>query len=111
MITSASLAGLKKVVKTNLLLTKSFTCNNIVITMQVQTIFKAGNSNVVTIPTELMQQLNFRLGEKVMVEKSPVGQGLIIKKSGRGKYTDELNQWFKVFIKENGKILDELAVC
>lgn len=110
MITSASLAGLKKVVKTNLLLTKSFTCNNIVITMQIQTIFKAGNSNVVTIPAELMQQLNFRVGEKVVVEKSPVGQGLVIKKSGLVKYTDELNQWFKVFIKENGKILDELAV-
>jgi len=45
-----------------------------------------------------------------MVEKSPVGQGLVIKKSGQVKYTNELNQWFKVFIKENGKILDELAV-
>ncbi len=81
-----------------------------VITMQIQTIFKAGNSNVVTIPTELMQQLNFQVGEKVVVEKSPVGEGMLIKKSGQVKYTDELNQWFKVFIKENGKILDELAV-
>ncbi|MEK7514091.1 MAG: AbrB/MazE/SpoVT family DNA-binding domain-containing protein [Patescibacteria group bacterium] len=78
--------------------------------MQIQTIFKAGNSNVVTIPTELMQQLNFQVGEKVVVEKSPVGEGMLIKKSGQVKYTDELNQWFKVFIKENGKILDELAV-
>jgi len=78
--------------------------------MQIQTIFKAGNSNVVTIPTELMQQLNFRVGEKVVVEKSPVGEGMLIKKSGLVKYADELNQWFKVFIKENGKILDELAV-
>lgn len=78
--------------------------------MQIQTIFKAGNSNVVTIPTELMQQLNFRIGEKVVVEKSPVGEGMLIKKSGQVKYADELNQWFKVFIKENGKILDELAV-
>ena len=78
--------------------------------MQIQTIFKAGNSNVVTIPTELMQQLNFRVGEKVVVEKSPVGEGMLIKKSGLAKYADELNQWFKVFIKENGKILDELAV-
>jgi len=81
-----------------------------VITMQIQTIFKAGNSNVVTIPSQLMQQLNFRVGEKVVVEKSPVGQGMVIKKSGRVKYTDELGQWFKIFIKENGKILDELAV-
>ena len=81
-----------------------------VITMQIQTIFKAGNSNVVTIPTELMQQLNFQVGERVVVEKSPVGEGMLIKKSGQVKYTDELNQWFKVFIKENGEILDELAV-
>ncbi|MCG2692406.1 AbrB/MazE/SpoVT family DNA-binding domain-containing protein [Microgenomates group bacterium] len=78
--------------------------------MQIQTIFKAGNSNVVTIPTELMQQLNFQVGERVVVEKSPVGKGMLIKKSGQVKYTDELNQWFKVFIKENGEILDELAV-
>lgn len=91
-------------------MTKHCACNNMVITMQIQTIFKAGNSNVVTIPTELMQQLNFQVGEKVVVEKSPVGEGMLIKKSGQVKYTDELNQWFKVFIKENGKILDELAV-
>lgn len=92
-------------------MTREWFCNNIVITMQTQTIFKAGNSNVVTIPAELMQELNFRSGEKVMVEKSPVGEGMIVKKSkAKSKYKDELNQWFRVFIKENGKILDELAV-
>jgi len=110
MITSASLTGGKKVVKGKISLDKSFTCNNMVITMQIQTIFKAGNSNVVTIPSQLMQQLNFQVGERVVVEKSPVGQGLVIKKSGQVKYADELGQWFKIFIKENGKILDELAV-
>lgn len=79
--------------------------------MQVQTIFKAGNSNVVTIPAELMKELNLRVGEKVMVEKTPVGEGLMIKKNNsKSGYKDELDQWFKVFIKENGKILDELAV-
>jgi len=86
-------------------------CNNIVITMPLQTIFKAGNSHVVTIPTELMQQLDLRAGEKVSVEKAPLGNAMVIKKStNKIMFTDELNAWFKVFIKENGEILDELAV-
>ena len=79
--------------------------------MQLQTIFKAGNSHVVTIPAELMQQLDLRVGEKVSVEKAPLGEAMVIKKStSSAKFTDELNAWFKVFIKENGEILDELAV-
>jgi len=79
--------------------------------MQVQTIFKAGNSNVVTIPAELVQDVNLKPGEKVTVEKVPVGEGLIIKKTNtKSKYQDELNQWFRVFIRENGEVLDELAV-
>ena len=79
--------------------------------MQVQTIFKAGNSHVVTIPTDLMQELNLKVGEKVTVDKSPLGDAVVIKKSqSRVKFTDELAAWFKVFIKENGKILDDLAV-
>jgi len=92
-------------------LTKTATCNNIVITMPYQSIFKAGNSNVVTIPTELMKELNLKIGEKVVVEKSPVGQGFLVKKApSKRPYQDEMLQWFKIFVKENGAILDELAV-
>ena len=79
--------------------------------MQLQTIFKAGNSHVVTIPAELMQELNLRVGEKVVVAKSPLGDGMVIKKSlAKADHAGELAAWFKTFIKENGEILDELAI-
>lgn len=79
--------------------------------MQLQTIFKAGNSHVVTIPKELIDELNLKVGEKVTVEKAPLGDGVVIKKpKNDNRFAADLNAWFKIFIKENGKILDELAV-
>lgn len=74
-----------------------------VITMQIQTIFKAGNSNVVTIPTELMQQLNFQVGEKVVVEKSPVGEGMLIKKVAKLNTPTNLINGLKSLSKRMGR--------
>lgn len=79
--------------------------------MQLQRIFKAGNSHVVTIPAELMDELDFSAGEKVVIAKSPLGDGIVIKKSlTKVSHVGELAAWFKTFIKENAEILDELAV-
>jgi len=101
----------EKVCQAGVLLTEAYFCNNMVITMQVQTVFRAGNSNVVTIPSDLMQELNISVGEKVTVGKTPVGEGLLIKKTNmKNKHKDEMNQWFKIFIKENKEMLDDLAV-
>ena len=38
--------------------------------MQIQTVFKAGNSNVVAIPKDLSKELGFKSGQKVVVEKT-----------------------------------------
>ncbi len=79
--------------------------------MQVQKIFKAGNSKVVAIPPEIMAKVGLRLGDKVVVE--PANASLVVRKVGikvsKDKKT-ELKQWFKEFVKENGEILDELAL-
>jgi len=77
--------------------------------MQTQTVFRAGNSNVVTIPTNLMKELNIKVGEKVMVEKSPTGNGLLVKKTN-SRADDDFKNWVKVFIKENKETLDDLAL-
>lgn len=77
--------------------------------MQVQTVFKAGNSDVVALPKEL----GFKKGDKVTVEKASENEVLVKKVTSRKiKATaskTEFDKWLKVFIDENGKILDELA--
>lgn len=84
-------------------------CNNIVITMQVQTIFKAGNSDVVALPKEL----GFKKGDKVIVEKAAENEVLVKRVTSRKTKATasrtEFDRWLKVFIDENGEILDELA--
>lgn len=78
--------------------------------MQTQRVFQAGNSQVVAIPKDF----GFRVGHKVVVEKTP--DGVFIrraegaKKSSKAKSEAEFQSWLNVFIKENGEILDELAV-
>ena len=75
--------------------------------MQTQTIFKAGNSNVVAIPKHLMKELGLKKGEKVVVEKEKNKNSIMIKKVSGGK--GDFKKWLDVFLQENGDILDELA--
>lgn len=88
-------------------------CTNIVITMQTQIIFQAGNSSVVAIPKYLMEDLNLSVGSKVVVDKAD-DNSVIIKRTSPSKtkkgYVDAaFKKWLGVFLKENGEILDELA--
>jgi len=67
--------------------------------MQIQTIFKAGNSDVVSIPRDLADEY---------------GDDLIIKKvkkinKSKSKITTEFKSWLKSTLDEDGEILDELA--
>lgn len=83
--------------------------------MQIQTVFKAGNSSVVTIPKPLAKELGIRPGQKVVVEKASSGDGLVITKVGKtgvkkALIDAEFKQWLEVFLRENAEILDELAV-
>jgi antitoxin component of MazEF toxin-antitoxin module len=82
--------------------------------MQIQTVFKAGNSNVVAIPKELSQELKIKTGQKVIVAKDASGEAIVIKKVEKGKVKklsadQEFKRWWKAFLKDNSEILDELA--
>ena len=84
--------------------------------MQIQKVFQAGNSQVVAIPKALARELGLRVGHKVVMEKTPDGAGLVIKRADEGaprksktKTDAEFQAWLDVFMKENGEILDELA--
>ncbi|MCH7952137.1 hypothetical protein IH980_05355 [Patescibacteria group bacterium] len=83
--------------------------------MQVQSVYKAGNSMVVTIPKHLAKELGFHPGQKVLVEKAASGEELIVRKLGKAvakktRVDAEFKEWLEVFLKENAEILDELAV-
>ena len=80
--------------------------------MNIQKVFRAGNSNVVAIPQELIKKLNIKSGQKVLLEENSEGNILIKKVAKRKSISGEENfrKWWKTFIKENAGILDELAV-
>lgn len=92
-------------------LTINFFCTNIVITMQTQTIFQAGNSSVVAIP----KIFGFKKGERVVVEKiSDNEDAIVIKKVSAKKQNGsasgtEFKKWLKNVLEEDAEILDELA--
>ena len=70
--------------------------------MQVQTVFKAGNSNVVAIPKHLAREINLKPGQKVIVEKVQNEEGLVIKKLKKSEVKkpnvdEEFKKWWKVF--------------
>ncbi|KKU56619.1 hypothetical protein A3H89_03085 [Candidatus Amesbacteria bacterium RIFCSPLOWO2_02_FULL_48_11] len=80
--------------------------------MNIQTVFQAGNSKVVSIPPKLLSDLKIHTGDKVTVEKTS-DDTIIIKKAAPKtkavKSQADFEKWFKTFIDENGEILDELA--
>jgi antitoxin component of MazEF toxin-antitoxin module len=84
--------------------------------MQTQTIFKAGNSGVVSIPKNLMEELGFEIGKKVIVDKNEDGTEIVIKKVTKTKVSttksavnSEFKKWLKEATKEDVEILDQLA--
>ncbi len=76
--------------------------------MQVQTVFKAGNSNVVALPKDL----GFRVGDKITINK--LNGGLFIEEAVKQKpkkaIAKEFQKWLKDVLKEDKEILDELAI-
>lgn len=76
----------------------------------IQTIFQAGNSDVVALPKEL----GFKRGEKVVVEKGSDNGVVTIKKvslkKSKGTVSDvEFKKWLADVLEEDAEILDELA--
>lgn len=80
--------------------------------MSIQTVFKAGNSNVVSIPSAILSDLKIKTGDKVIIEKYN-NDSINIKKAStknnKLKSQTHFNNWYKTFIDQNGEILDELA--
>lgn len=81
--------------------------------MNIQKVFQAGNSKVVSIPASILSDLKIKTGDKVIVEQADEDTITIKKASPQTKSTkkskSDFEKWFKTFIDENGEILDELA--
>ena len=83
--------------------------------MQTQTIFKAGNSEVVAIPKHILKDLNLKLGQKVVVNKAPGIDAVIIQKVTKNKTKTsavggEFNKWLTNVLEEDKELLNELAI-
>lgn len=72
---------------------------------------------VVAIPKHIARDMNIRVGHKVVVDRSPDGESVMIKRSQKTAYPKkgsrasqvEFQKWLSEFMPENGEILDELA--
>ncbi len=80
--------------------------------MAIQTVFKAGNSQVVSIPKELAQKANIKPGDRVELEGTANGIAIkkIENKATKTKSDKDFKKWLDIFMDENGEILDELAI-
>ncbi|KKS87893.1 MAG: hypothetical protein UV63_C0049G0002 [Microgenomates group bacterium GW2011_GWC1_43_11] len=80
----------------------------------IQSIFQVGNSNVVSIPSRLLQEIGMKKGQKVTVDRIPDTDAIIVrpvtkKQTVALSETKEFQQWLDSFLKEDGQLLDELA--
>lgn len=84
--------------------------------MAIQKVFQAGNSQVVAIPKDLVRELGFRVGHKVVMTKTPDGQGLVVmrveegpSKKTKAKSNKEFDQWLAMILEEDKDLIQELA--
>jgi len=83
--------------------------------MDYQVVFKAGNSNVVSIPKKISKELGLKPGVRVVVEKDN-NNSVVVKKAENSQKTTkkasskEFDKWLKNVLKEDEKLLDELSV-
>jgi len=83
--------------------------------MLVQKLYKNGNSVAVTIPKELLHELNLRDGSEVVVSKDESQNTIVIEpknketKQNDSSLTPKFLKWLEDFNKEYGPALKELA--
>lgn len=80
----------------------------------IQTIFQVGNSNVVSIPSRMLQEIGMKKGQQVIVDRVPDSDAIIVrpvvkKHAKKESVSKEFQEWLDSFIKEDGALLDELA--
>ncbi len=83
--------------------------------MQIQTVFRAGNSDVVAIPKSLKEKYGITSGKKILIGDL-ADVGIVIKKVSKvrakveeDKVGKEFQKWLKGAIEEDAQILDQLA--
>lgn len=76
------------------------------------TIFQAGNSAAITIPHDLLKEMNLKIGQKVVLEKTPDARKFIVsplEKNSQPKGVSlEFKKWLNGFLKEDSELLDAL---
>lgn len=76
-------------------------------------IFRAGNSDVMTLPQPLLQEWRVGTGAELVLERVPDSEAILVfparKKTKDGVVTQEFKKWLDGFLDENAEILDELA--
>lgn len=80
--------------------------------MQVQTVFKSGNSDVVAIPSEVKKKTGIKSGSEVVVSATTGGTIFISRADNKGErssITPEFLRWLDEFNKEYGPALKKLA--
>lgn len=84
--------------------------------MFTQKLYRTGNSVAVTIPKQLLEQLNLKEGSEVWLEKVTDSNALVISdkkkiKEAKAKtsITPEFMKWLEGFNKQYGIALKELA--
>lgn len=84
--------------------------------MYIQKIIKAGNSDAVVIPKDIVRKFGIQTGQKVTVDTA-ANNAIVIKKveqkrTGKIKKASvaEFEAWLKNVLEEDAEILDELAV-
>jgi len=81
--------------------------------MQIQTVFKAGNSEVVAIPPEIRKKSGIKAGSKVVVEATSDGATIIINRvennDKKAVFSPDFFGWLEKFNGEYGQALAKLA--
>ena len=80
-----------------------------------QFLIQIGNSLGIIIPSSLRKSMKLRKGSSIEVSNTSSDEVALLRKAtkkvGKKETVDkEFQDWLDVFLKENGEILDELAV-
>lgn len=80
--------------------------------MSTQTVFKAGNSDVIAIPPAVKKKTGIKTGSKIIVDVASDGKTIVVNEVGKSKKTSltpKFFEWLEEFNKEYGVALSELA--
>ncbi|MEK7565568.1 MAG: AbrB/MazE/SpoVT family DNA-binding domain-containing protein [Patescibacteria group bacterium] len=81
--------------------------------MITQTIYQVGNSVAVTIPRNILEEMNLKIGQEVVVEKALGASAVVISPVVKAKtnalISADFKRWLSSFLEEDKDLLAELA--